>query len=159
MAACLQDSLLTSININTGFSASLLGYSQINSGLQIPITICSLSKMDNFVFIGYSKIEYNQEKVNKTNIVIKLKITYDSSGAPILDNSFQKKFYQFPSLIKTPSAKQISCEPLKYTDTNFRLVCVYEDLRFDENFGSLRYYILGASMNENFDGFFRKKNL
>ena len=110
--------------------------------------------MDNFVFIGYSRIDYNQIQTNKTNFIIKLKISYDYSGNPILDSSV-KQFYQFPSSIKTPSSRQISCEPLRYKNdnNNFRLVCLYEDLKFDDNYQSLRFYLFGAIINQNFDYF------
>ena len=154
LAACLGNSLLARIKINDGDYTSLLSYSDISiyPNLGIPITICSLSSMDNFVFIGYSRIDYNQIQTNKTNFIIKLKISYDYSGNPILDSSV-KQFYQFPSSIKTPSSRQISCEPLRYKNdnNNFRLVCLYEDLQFDENYQSLRFYLFGAIINQNFD--------
>ena len=52
LAACLQDSLLTKINLNDGNFSSLLNYSdnEISSyNLEIPITSCSLSIFENIV--------------------------------------------------------------------------------------------------------------
>ena len=153
LAACLEDSLLTKININNGQFSSLLSYSDINQNLQIPITICSLSSMGEYVFIGYSKIEYYPKQTNKTNIVIKLKIGNIGSD-PYLDGNFGKKIVNFQSSIKTDSARQISCEPLKYgSANNFRLVCIYEDLQYDsdERFRSWRYFLIQASIDDDFN--------
>ena len=153
LAACLEDSLLTKININNGQFSSLLSYSDINQNLQIPITICSLSSMGEYIFIGYSKIEYYPKQTNKTNIVIKLKIGNIGSD-PYLDGNFGKKIVNFQSSIKTDSARQISCEPLKYgSANNFRLVCIYEDLQYDsdERFRSWRYFLIQASIDDDFN--------
>ena len=56
----LENSLLTKININNGDFSSLLGYSDIDSSLElgIPLASCSLSNLENTIFIGYSKIYY-----------------------------------------------------------------------------------------------------
>ena len=78
LAACLQDSLLTKININDGSFSSLLNYSDVESSslkFQIPITSCSLSNLDNLIFIGYSQIEYYEKETNKSNFIIRLNIT------------------------------------------------------------------------------------
>ena len=86
LAACLGDSLLTKININDGTFSSLLSNSIIPN-YKTPITICSLSSYDNFVYIGYSEIEQYVEQTNKTNILIKLKIGFNGND-PYVDNYF-----------------------------------------------------------------------
>ena len=164
LASCLGDSLLTKININTGDYSSLLNYSDINNEnitLEIPITSCSLSIMDNIIFIGYSRIDYLETETNKTNILIKFNITnIDLESGPELETPFEKKIFVFPnSTIKTESSRQISCEPLKrkkYENT-IRLICMHENLEFAEKgYNRYRYYIYITTINENFDGFAKK---
>ena len=158
LAACLEDSLLTKININTGISSNLVNYADINidPSLKIPITICSLSSIDNTVFIGYSRIEYYETMTNKTNIVIKLTIKdKDSNNGPNLDTNAEKKVFIFPkSTIISGSQREISCEPLKIKDTNkYRLVCLYEDLVYASDYDRYRYYVYSTEINETFNGF------
>ena len=158
LAACLQDSLLVKINLNNGESTSLLNYDifSTNLNLGIPITSCSLSLLENTVFIGYTRIEYFTKETNKTNIVMRFNITNkESDNGPDIDNLVEKKFFVFPkSVIKTGSTKQISCEPLRITyDINYyRLVCAFEDL-YPESESKWSYHTFTASINENFDGF------
>ena len=166
LAACLQDSLLTKININNGDFSSLLGYSDLDSSLEleIPVTSCSLSILDNTIFVGYSKIIYYNEddsdatKTNKTNIVIKLNIkNKNSESGPDIDIAIPKKFFIFPEpTIKTDSNRQILCEPLRVINdlTDYRLVCLYENYEdAEDDVGNNRYYIHATSINKNFDGF------
>ena len=154
LAACLQDSLLTRININTGVHASLLDYSSIEANLPAASTICSLSSNNNNeVFIGYSKLENNSGQTNKKNIVVKVQLTFNSDEPSV--NIYSKKVVYYPnSVIKTPSSRQIVCESLKIKNTdNYRLVCLYEDKKYDSGYQSMRYYLYGTVINENFDGF------
>ena len=160
LAACLQNSLLTKININNGQYSSLLEYNQItiNPGLEIPITTCSISTINDFIFIAYSRIEYYDTQTNKTHILIELKMqNKDSEDGPILDPNSEKKVFTFPnSTSKTDSSRQIICQPLKILNENqnFRLVCVYEDLEFDaENYQMFRNYDYGVVINNDFNGF------
>ena len=161
LAACLEDSLLTKININNGESSSLLNYSEIEQNLPIPITICSLSAMGEYVYIGYSKIEYYSSQTNKTNIIINIKLE-NYLAEPFFDLNFGKKIVNFKSTIKTDSSRQISCEPLKYGNSNnFRLVCIYEDLKFDneERFRTWRYFLIQALINEEFTNILEENTL
>ena len=59
LASCLEDSFLGKINLSTGNFISLIPYSEISTSttLGIPKAICSLSNIDNYIFIGYSEIE------------------------------------------------------------------------------------------------------
>ena len=157
LAACLKDSLLTKINLNNGESTSLLNYDTFSTelNLDIPITSCSLSIIENTIFIGYAKIDYFTKETNKTNIVMRFNITNkESDDGPDIDDTVDKKFFIFPkSIIKTESTKQISCEPLRITKniTYYRLVCVFEDLYPYES--KWAYHTFATSINENFDGF------
>ena len=156
-AACLQDSLLTKININTGVFSSLLSYSEINSGLEIPITSCSLSILDDYIFIGYSRIDSYATGTNKTNILIKIQIAFNSGNDPIINTEFEKIIFTFPkSTIKTNSSRQISCEALRFNNKNdgsYRLLCIHEDLEYDDSFNSWRYFYYATTVNENFTEF------
>ena len=103
LATCLSDSLLTKININDGSFSSLLGYSDIDSSLNlpIPITACSLSFIDNTIFIGYSEINYYPEEINKTNIIIKIDIiNKDSDDGPDINTNTQIKYFIFTNSTK-----------------------------------------------------------
>ena len=130
LAACLEDSLLTKININSGAFLNLLDYSQIDSGLEVPITSCSLSILENTVFIGYTRIDYYDSETNKTNMVFKFNISdKDSSSGPIIVEPFQFNIFIFPkSFIKTNSSRQISCEPLRISNEleSYRLPETYK---------------------------------
>ena len=69
LASCLNDSFLGKINLSTGKFTPLLSYSElsISPGLNIPTTICSLSNIDDIIFIGYSRITYyaDENELNK----------------------------------------------------------------------------------------------
>jgi len=160
LAACLQDSLLTKININDGSFSSLLNYSDVETSslkFQIPITSCSLSIIENLIFIGYTQIEYYEKETNKTNFVIRLTITNkDSDDGPNIDSNEDKKIFKFPkSVIKTDSPKQIDCEPINLKNQNhkYRLVCLQELLEYQESYKMNRYYTYAYSLNENLDEF------
>ena len=160
LASCLEDSLLTKININNGNYSSLLTYSDINDenlNLEIPIKSCSLSMIDNIIFIGYSRIDYFETETNKTNIIIKFNITnLDSENGPELEQPFEKKIFVFPnSTILTNSSRQISCLPLKRKNSNdIRLICMHENLEFaDKSYQRYRYYVWATTINEELNGF------
>ena len=151
LAACLQDSFLGKISLSDGKFTSFLSYTDISisSSLQIPIKSCSLSNIDNTIFIGYSKIEYFEDtnETNKTNIIFKIEITNKDSitDGPLIDISKEIKYFQFPvSTIMTSSSRQISCEPLRIKNNEnneYRLVCLHE--------GIYQYSSEGESIWEN----------
>ena len=160
LAACLQDSLLTKINLNNGNFSSLLNYSDKETSsynLDIPITSCSLSIYENIVFIGYSQIDYYENEINKTNIIIRLNITNkDSEDGPNINSNVSKKIFKFPkSSRKTDSSRQISCMPikLKSNSNRFRLICVQEIFEYAIDYLINRYSLYAFSINENFNGF------
>ena len=159
LAACLQDSLLTKININNGSFSSLLNYSHVENAsfkFQIPITSCSLSIFDNLIFIGYSQIEYYEKETNKTNFIIRLNITNkDSDNGPEINSNMSEKIFKIPNTtIKTNSPKQIDCEPLKIKGqkNKYRLVCLQELLEYQKEYKINRYYTYAYSLKENLEG-------
>ena len=163
LAACLQDSLLSKISLSNGASSIILNYNSIDSNLnlEVPTTSCSLSILDNIVFIGYSKIEYYDNAINKTIIAIKVSIeNIDSTEGPILDLNAEIKYFIFPeSTKKTESFRQISCEPLiignydssKHNCNNYRLICVIEVYEISSSKNN--YLTFLNSINDSFNGF------
>ncbi len=151
LASCLQDSFLGKISLSDGNFISLLSYSDINTYLpiEIPIKSCSLSNIDNAIFIGYSKIEHFEDtnETNKTNIIFKIEIKNKDSttDGPLIDISKEIKFFQFPvSTVVTSSSRQISCEPLRIKNNEnneYRLICLHE--------GIYEYSSEGESIWEN----------
>ena len=127
--SCLNDSLLGKINIITGDYSTLIQYNDIQTpfDLTVPSTICSLSIFNNLVFIGYTKMNTNDN--NKTNIVISANIL-NKENDPSIELSNDKTFFIFPrTYYKTTSIRQIGCDVVNHTDNSniFRLVCVYDN--------------------------------
>ena len=153
---------MAKIRLSDGNTASILGYSDVDSSLElpVPITSCSLSIIDNTVFIGYSKIEYLESETNKTNIIIKLDIANkEDSVGPYLGDSSSIKYYTFPeSSKKTDSPRQISCEPLlinnydssKHNCNNYRLICVFEF--YDKDSTKNQYLTYAVPLKDDFTG-------
>ena len=164
LAACLEDSFLGKINLSTGQFTSLLSYTDINisPSLDIPITRCSLSNIDNFIFIGYSKIEYSEseEKYYINNIIFKLSVKDigSTTDGPIYNNEIELVYYQYPeSTILILSPRQISCEPIRIDGTvsegdNYRLICLHEGI-YDSGDDIGKYVIYAAAIKSSFDGF------
>ena len=158
LAACLENALLAKISLSDGNTASILGYSDIDSNLElsIPITSCSLSIIEDTVFIGYSKIIYSEPEENKINIIIKLTIeNNDDEEGPNLVDSSNIKYYIFSEpTFKTSSPRQISCEPLlinnydssKHNCNKYRLICVFE--MYDNN----KYMTYAVPIKDDFSG-------
>ena len=74
LASCLDDSLLSKISLIDGSEYKILDYSDIvitNHTLVPPIKTCSLSKMDNLIFIGYSEINYYEQNINNIFFIFK----------------------------------------------------------------------------------------
>ena len=165
LAACLQDSFLGKISLSDGSFTSLLQYNdpRISLSIDIPKTSCSLSNIDNIIFIGYSKIEYFEEtdETNKTNIIFKLNIENKESiiEGPYINSSSEIKYFQFPnSTILTSSSRQISCEPIKIkNDLNlgFRLVCLHEGIYeyISEDNSIWENMVFATTINSEFNDF------
>ena len=164
LVSCLKDSLLTKININNGNFSSLLNYSdsQLSDlNLEIPITSCHLSNIGNTIFIGYTRIDYYENEINKTNIIIRLNITnVDSDNGPDINPASSIKSFIFPkSGIKANSTRHIGCQPLRLTFdiNNYRLICFQSifELNLDEN--KYRFHIYALSLNKSLNGFEHQK--
>ena len=166
LAACLQDSFLAKINLSTGNFVSLIDYtnSKISEEVEgIPSHICSLSNIDNLIFIGYTKIDESINPKTKTTILYKINISNkeSTSDGPIIDGSIISLLFG-ESELETSSARQISCEPLKIQDypSEYRLVCLHEDIstftyyNYDGSItSSSDYYIYIAVINSLFNSF------
>ena len=143
--ACLDDSLLSQINLNSGVSTSLLSYSDINTNLKVPNYFCSLSIKDKYVYIGFS-YTYDDEDPLTTNRILQNEVSNkylknhllkiktnqnDDYSAPIIDETFQIKVYHFNYVLEMPTnseifPRQISCESITATTENDpRLLCGY----------------------------------
>ena len=154
IVACLSDSLLSKIKIDSGESINLLNYDDVNINgdtITVPNSICSLSIFGNIVHIGISQIDSN-DKVQ--NYIIQLNmINLDNTDiGPDIDTSIEKLYFKFPELIdKSDSMRQIICEVLITQDNNGnRLLCFY-----DKNVSGKRV-IYGNSIKNDFSGFENK---
>ena len=166
LAACTQDHLLIKLNLSDNDPSSyfsMINYDYFNDlQLTVPITTCSLSILDNMVFIGYTRIDYYENETNKTNIIFKfyLKNLNDNNG-PDFDEDKENKYFIFPeSTIKTDSSRQISCEPLyifnfdssKHICNDYRLLCTHESFDPYESKGNY-YQVYSTLINDEFNGF------
>ena len=128
LASCLEDSLLTKINISSGEFTSLLQYSDISTNLELtfPENVCSISIFENLVFIAYSIIN----DTTRNNIVIRVKIkNKDNSDGPNIDTDFEIKYYiNQISKSELLSIRHFACEAINISnsESNYRLICAYE---------------------------------
>ncbi len=159
LAACVQDYLLVKIKLSDGSSSPLINYNIFNDlYLNIPIKSCSLSILDDIVYIGYTRAHYYETEANKTNIVMKFTLTdLNSENGPSFVSEGEEGYFIFPEQnILTESSRQIGCEPLKIKNFNnnngsdFRLVCLFEDYRLYN--GVLKYQVYVIIINETFNG-------
>ena len=162
LAACLQDSFLGKINLSNGNFISLISYENpIDSkSIQVPQTICSLSNIDDTIFIGYTEIEEEHEQLYRTNTVFKINIINKLSieEGPSLDTSVDIKHLSFGrSKKETTSLRQISCEALQAKDNSdeYRLICLHESTSiytFD-SVSTLHYLIWTTTIKSDFSDF------
>ena len=130
LVACLEDSFLGKINLSTGSYAPLLSYSEIEDTLNssntlgLPNAICSLSNIDNTIYIGYSRFLQTEESKN-TIFKFTLANKDDTEEGPTLDNSDEDRFLFAQLKIETTSLRKISCEPLRLLNNlnDYRLIC------------------------------------
>ena len=163
LGACAQDNLLIKVKISDGATSSVINYNYFNDlQLQAPTTTCSLSIINNTIFIGYTRIDYYETETNKTNIIFKFTLkNLDDENGPDFDQEKEKKYFIFPeSTIKTNSKRQISCEPLKimnfdlsiHTGNDYRLLCIHEAFYFHDS-GEFKYQVYSSFINDDFNGF------
>ena len=132
----------------------------IGTDLEVPTTSCSLSNIDDTIFVGYSKIEQYADETNKTNIIFKIKIQNkdETSDGPNIAFPIQIKNFTFPQSTKlTSSSRQISCEPVRIEgNTNeYRLVCLHEGIYEYFNKGNrlLENMVFATTINSDFSNF------
>ena len=133
LVACLKDSLLAKININTGDSNNLLDYNEINVGngniLVPPTQTCSLSIFENTVHIAIAQPYTSDDILFNKYYIIKLMLTNNDNYGPIIDRSLEIKFFKFPQENKQSiSMRQMSCEVINDSKINNenKLLCIYE---------------------------------
>ena len=159
LAACLKDSFLTKINLNNGKFTNLLNYSYFN--LKVPNTSCSLSIINDTLFFGYTRLDYYEDQINRTNFVLRLiMINQDSIDGPELNLSASIKRLKFnSSSIKTDSRRQIGCEPLKIVnDDDFRLLCFQEEFKYADDHQKNRFFIYATIIQKYIMGFENSEN-
>ena len=168
LAACLQDSFFTKINLNSGSYTSLISYRDFTSpSLSVPSKSCSITILDNIVFVGYSQNKVissgwsSNYVYNKTMLVLKIPIkNKNSQTGPTLDSYSTVEYYPFPlSTVLTDSSSQIACEPLRISNNinDYRVVCLHETSEYIAN-SQLSYYIYATSIREDFNNFEIKMN-
>ena len=147
LATCLNDSLLTKININNGNSSSLLEYSDIiNNEILSPNAICTISMTMNTVYIGISEI--NSKNFVK-NIIIKLNLILENNDEPFIDKE-TIKYFSLPLIPQINFKRQISCDSILFNDNNdeeSRLICIFIDKDETENLN-----LYNIIINKEFDG-------
>jgi len=132
LVACLNDSLLAKININTGDSSNLLDYTDVSiedgNTLVPPAQICSLSIFENIVHIAISQSYTKDDILFNKYYIIKFTLTTDDNSSPIIDSSIEKKIFKFPEEYKKAiTMRQLSCEVITDQKNNAnKLLCVYE---------------------------------
>ena len=151
LAACLNDSLLTKININNGNSSSLLEYYDIiNNEVLSPNTICTISMAKSIVYIGISEI--NSEDMVK-NTIIKVNLTFiENNDEPFIDKE-TIKYFVFPFVPKIKYKRQITCDVIIFNNNNeeSRLICFFIDKDESENLN-----LYNVIINKDFNGFEHK---
>ena len=119
---------MTKINIISGEFESLLQYSDISKNLELttPENVCSISIIENLVFIAYSIISDTTRK----NIVIRVNIKdKDDSNGPTIDTIYEKKYFIYSiAYTELISIRHFACEAIyiKNDESNYRLICAYE---------------------------------
>ena len=123
LIACLNDSLLAKIDINTGTKVTLLNYFD---NLVKPEFICSLVININKIYIAISQPSPSgggklKHKIIKVDIKNNENLEIDNSSPAILEIPSE-----FPP---TSFSHQILCETLTEKETTGnKLICIYEDV-------------------------------
>ena len=156
LLACTGDYLLSKINIYTGEEISLVNYSNLNLSIENLNYTCSISILNNNVYIGINQILDNYLKYN----VIKINLTKkNENNEAILDGqiilyNINLNLTNFENLIYP---RLLSCEIISRINNleNPRLVCGY----FTYNISNNKYIYYASILNENFTGFLNVKQI
>ena len=154
LVACLQNSLLTKININDGAFQNLIDYSEFDSIIISNKSSCCLSIYENIVSISISQ-PYLNNKIKNAIITVNIKNKDNIINGPIIDNDKDSKLYIFPfEYSKTGTTRDISCEFIVEKNSNsFRLLCSYEDIEQTDKIVYL------ASLNSDMTALEKKINV
>ena len=143
LISCLDDSLLTKININTGVSNSLLNYDDVEDSLEKPNYSCSTSLTENIVYISLS-LNSSSSVIHKI-IKINIKNKDNNDFGPEIDNINDIQIFNLGQYKIINYDRQILCETIyEETNENIKLFCVYE------NYENNKYHIYGAILPDNF---------
>ena len=147
LIACLDDYLLSKINLNTLIYTPLLSYSDIDESLEAPSNICSLSMIDNIVYIAFSQPSTSSTtKIYIKVIKIILNSQNDLNNGPIIDNKIN---FTFPKEYeKYNYDRHISCEPTRERKTNaIKLICIFQKK------SKTLYSLFASVINDDFNDF------
>ena len=145
--ACSENYLLSKIKIETGEEEPLLTYSIFNLDISNLNYLCSISILDNIVYIGISQIIDNSLKNNIIKVEL---INNNDNNGPIVNDKILFSFnYQLTNLNKIIYKRQISCEIIEPINdlNNPRLVCGY--IKYDSK--SKIYTYFASVMNSLFN--------
>ena len=118
LVSCLQNSLLTKININDGNFQNLINYSEFDSIIVSSKSSCCLSIYENTVSISISQ-PYFDNKIKNAVITINIKNKDDIIKGPLIDNDKENKIFIFPfENNKTETTRDISCEFIVEKNSN-----------------------------------------
>ena len=150
LLACTEDYFLSKININTGVEVPLINYTELNLSIENLNYTCSISILNNIVYIGIAQILDNVLKQNA------IKIGLDNSNennGPILGNKIIKYTFDvnLTNLGDLIYPRLLSCEVISRISniSSPRLVCGY--LIYDSLNKLYRYY--ANVTNKDFTGF------
>ena len=151
LVSCLQNSLLTKININDGNFQNLINYSEFDSIIVSNKSSCCLSIYENTVSISISQ-PYFDNKIKNAVITININNKDDIINGPLIDNDKENKIFIFPfENNKTETTRDISCEFIVEKNSNtLRLLCSYENIEPHNNIVYL------ASLNSDMNNFERQ---
>ena len=150
LLACTGDYLLSKINIYTGEEVPLVNYSKISLSIENLNYTCSISILNNIVYIGTSQILGNYLKHN----IIKINLTnQNENNGPILDGHiiFNTLDLNLINLGDLSYPRQLSCEVISniVNIEDLRLICGY--LKYETSKEKYYYYV--NVVNKDFSGF------
>ena len=95
LVSCLEDCLLSKINLGTGEHTPIILYEQFNT-IVVSNHSCSLSILENYVFIVISQPTSVYDMVSLLFIRLNISNKEDEENGPILDDSVEIKSFAFP---------------------------------------------------------------
>ena len=147
LVACLENSLLTKINIDNGDFQNLIEYSEFDTIIVSNKSSCCLSIYENIASISISQ-PYLDNRIINAVITVNIKDKDNIINGPIIDTDEEYKLCIFPfDYQKTGTLRDISCEFIVEKNSNSsRLLCSYEN---NEPTDKIVYL---ASLNSSMNG-------